>query len=122
MSPYAKNFIQTHSLPLSVKENKFFSLKVFKKPFVLNVVLLSFILLLIIFQFILVNRMVVYSFKRNELEEEKRMLEQEKRNLELEIIKIKSTEGTKDSFKNFNLVQVEEIEYLKPISGTMAEK
>lgn len=122
MSPYAKNFTKINSLPFSLKKNKIFSFGILKNTFVLNILFISLLLFFIIFQFILVNRLAIYSFKIKELEEKKRILEQDKKNLELETIKIESAQSARDYFKNLNLVQIEKLEYLKPIGGTIAGK
>lgn len=121
MSYYVKNFSQSYPLNLSLQKRKIFSF-VLERPLVLNIVLVFFILFFIIFQFVLVNRMAIYGFKIKELEEKKRTLEEEKKNLELEIIKTESRQGMEDYFKNLNLVQAEKLEYLKVITGAIAEK
>jgi len=122
MSPYTKNFTQTYSLPISLRRKRIFSLVIFKKPLVFNIVLISLILFFIIFQLILVNKMAIYSFKTKELEEKKIKLKQETKNLELEKIRIESLESIQAGLKNLNLVKTENLEYLKSVSGAVATK
>lgn len=115
MSPYTKNY-SLDQLSIYLRRKNTFPL-IFKKPLILNLILLSLIFVLLIFYLIQINQIITFGFKLNELEKRKEELEKINKSLQLEKIKLESLGNLQEDLTSFNFVKTEKVEYLKQITG-----
>ena len=121
MSPYAKNFTLIHRSPSLSRKS--ISFGIFKKPLILNIILIIFISFLLIFYLIEVNQIITFSFKLKELEKKKEELKEINKNLELEKIKLESLNNTQNYLNSLGLIKIEKVEYIKSLtSATLTKK
>lgn len=115
MSPLTKNLNPTYN-PLLL-ERKNYAQVLVQKPLTLNIILLVAIFVVLIFYVIEINQIITFGFKLNELEQKQEEMKKINKTLELEKIKLESLNNTENELTSLDLVKIDKVEYLRPLSG-----